>query len=67
MKQRKATNTDSDLIVMALVNFICAEAGRGGDLSRQVDITGMAATLGATEKDRRAAYKRARKTLAAFM
>jgi hypothetical protein len=67
MKRKKTGTENNNLIVMALANFICAEAGRSGGLSRQVDIAGISATLGASDKDRRAAYKRARKTLAAFM
>ena len=67
MKRKKSEPENNDLIVMALANYICAEAGRNGDLSRQVDTSRIAATMSTTEKDRLAAHKRARKMLAAFI
>jgi ABC-type phosphate transport system substrate-binding protein len=66
LKKSKQWEND-DLVVKALANYICAEAGRSGILSQGIDISNVSAGLESSEKTQRAAYKQARKTLALFM
>ncbi len=65
MKKLKILDRN-DLVIQAISAFICAEAGRRRDLRALVDISGAAAMVGASAKERRAAYKRAKKTLKLF-